>query len=349
MTNKPTIPTNNNELTNGAGYITTYDPTEADITEHQAALSITESQISDLQAYITDYTVTQSDVTAHQAALSITESQISDLQSYITDYTVTESDVTTHQAALSITESQISDLDHYTDTDARTAISLTTDSSSLTYNSSTGSFVYTDPTGSPLPANRIQIDVRNASGSTITAGSAVYISGTSGNNQLITLADADTTNPAMGIVVSDISNNSNGVIVTNGEITGFDTSAFSVNDTLYLSATAGELTNVRPSLQSQIVQNIARVVKVHSQTGIITVQGAGRANDVPNLSNKNVFIGTSSNGVEARQLTTADITEDASNLFYTDARAISAVENEATLDLTGQVTMSPRLRCNRLN
>jgi hypothetical protein len=30
------------------GYITTYDPTEADITQHQAALTITESQISDL-------------------------------------------------------------------------------------------------------------------------------------------------------------------------------------------------------------------------------------------------------------------------------------------------------------
>jgi hypothetical protein len=61
--------------------------------------------------------VSESDVTQHQAALSITESQISDLQSYITDYTVTEGDVTAHQAALSITESQISDLDKYTDSD----------------------------------------------------------------------------------------------------------------------------------------------------------------------------------------------------------------------------------------
>ena len=54
------------------------------VTQHQAALSITESQISDLQSYITGYTVTQSDVTSHQAALSITESQISDLGSYVT-------------------------------------------------------------------------------------------------------------------------------------------------------------------------------------------------------------------------------------------------------------------------
>jgi len=111
--NTPTIPTNNNELTNGAGYITDYTVTESDVTTHEAALTITESQISDLQSYITDYTVTEADVTAHESALTITESQISDLQSYITDYTVTESDVTAHESALTITESQISDLQSY--------------------------------------------------------------------------------------------------------------------------------------------------------------------------------------------------------------------------------------------
>ena len=51
--NKPTIPTNNNQLTNGAGYITGYTVTESDVTSHQSALSITESQISDLGTYLT--------------------------------------------------------------------------------------------------------------------------------------------------------------------------------------------------------------------------------------------------------------------------------------------------------
>jgi len=65
-----------------------------------STLSITESQISDLQSYLTaetndlsaavtwanvpDANITQSSVTQHQAALSITESQISDLQTYLT-------------------------------------------------------------------------------------------------------------------------------------------------------------------------------------------------------------------------------------------------------------------------
>ena len=121
--------------------------TEGMVTAHQAALSITESQISDLQSYLT--AVSEAQVTAHQTALSITESQISDFGTYLTtvafadltskpttlsgygitdaataaqgaladtalqSYTVTQSDVTTHQAALSVTESQISDLQSY--------------------------------------------------------------------------------------------------------------------------------------------------------------------------------------------------------------------------------------------
>ena len=76
--------------------------TQSSVTQHQAALSITESQISDLQTYLTaeandlstavtwanvpDANITQSSVTQHQAALSITESQISDLQSYLTTH-----------------------------------------------------------------------------------------------------------------------------------------------------------------------------------------------------------------------------------------------------------------------
>jgi hypothetical protein len=80
--------------------------TESSVTQHQAALSITESQISDLQTYLTTETndlssavtwanvpnanITESSVTQHQAALSITESQISDLQTYLTSYTETD-------------------------------------------------------------------------------------------------------------------------------------------------------------------------------------------------------------------------------------------------------------------
>jgi hypothetical protein len=99
------IPTAVSELTNDSGYITGYTVTQGDVTAHQASLSITESQISDLQSYLTaetndltavvtwanvpDANITQSSVTQHQAALSITESQISDLGTYLTASDIT--------------------------------------------------------------------------------------------------------------------------------------------------------------------------------------------------------------------------------------------------------------------
>jgi hypothetical protein len=49
----PTVPTILSSFTNDVGYITGYTVTQADVTQHQAALSITESQISDLQNYLT--------------------------------------------------------------------------------------------------------------------------------------------------------------------------------------------------------------------------------------------------------------------------------------------------------
>ena len=68
--------------------------------------------------YISDYTVTETDVTAHQAALTVTESQISDLGNYIeteSDPVFTAWDKST---GISITESQISDLGNYIETES---------------------------------------------------------------------------------------------------------------------------------------------------------------------------------------------------------------------------------------
>jgi len=75
--------------------------TQTSVVQHEAALTITESQISDLGAYLTaeandlsaavvwanipDANVPVTAVTQHQAALTVTESQISDLGSYLTD------------------------------------------------------------------------------------------------------------------------------------------------------------------------------------------------------------------------------------------------------------------------
>ncbi|MDY0143619.1 MAG: hypothetical protein RBR97_17175, partial [Bacteroidales bacterium] len=121
-------------------YISDYTVTESDVTSHQAALSITESQISDLGNYIE----TETDP-AVAANFDFTDAANGDLlqfngtkwvkvtPTYISDYTVTESDVTSHQAALSITESQISDLGNYIETETDPSVPIGTQIGEMQY------------------------------------------------------------------------------------------------------------------------------------------------------------------------------------------------------------------------
>ena len=133
--------TETNDLTSAVTWANVPDAniTQSSVTQHQAALSITESQISDLQSYLT--AETDPVFTAHTTS-SITDgtgllkndgagnwsydnstyltsyTETNDLSSAVTwanvpDANITQSSVTQHQAALSITESQISDLGSY--------------------------------------------------------------------------------------------------------------------------------------------------------------------------------------------------------------------------------------------
>ena len=107
---------------------------QSNVTQHQAALSITESQVSDLGAYLTDITGQSfgslSDVTITSIAngevlqwdgsawinrlLSELNIAASDITSgTFADARISQSSVTQHQASLTITESQISDLGAY--------------------------------------------------------------------------------------------------------------------------------------------------------------------------------------------------------------------------------------------
>lgn len=92
--------------------------------------------------------------------------------------------------------------------------------------------------------------VKNTTGSTITKGSVVYISGASGQTPTITkaIATSDPTSAqTLGIVAANIAHNATGSVQVLGVLTGLDTSAFADGDQLYLSAvTAGALTATKP-------------------------------------------------------------------------------------------------------
>ena len=74
-------------------------------------------------------------------------------------------------------------------------------------------------------ATQLQFTALNSTGSTLTKGSAVYVSGHTSETQV---ADADNTSaasmPAFGIVSDDILNGATGTIVIGGEVSGINTS-----------------------------------------------------------------------------------------------------------------------------
>lgn len=126
------------------------------------------------------------------------------------------------------------------------------------YDSSTATLSYYNDTTNNIVriGAQIQQQVRNSTGSTITKGSVVYISGATGQIGNITLAQANSyaASQVIGIVVQDIPNNTNGYVVTNGTIENIDTSTLTSGAQIYLSATtAGALTTTEPSTPNYAV------------------------------------------------------------------------------------------------
>ena len=126
------------------------------------------------------------------------------------------------------------------------------------YDSATASLAYYNNTTNNVVhiGQEIQQQVRNSTGSTITKGQIVYISGATGQIGNITLARANTyaASQVIGVANQDIPNNTNGWIVTQGTITNFDTSALTEGAPVYLSAsTAGAFTSTEPTTPNYAV------------------------------------------------------------------------------------------------
>ena len=182
---------------------------------------------------------------------------------------------------------------------------------------------YDDTAGTlTIDSDTIEELCKNGTGSTILKGTPVYQTGTAGNVMVISPADASSaaTMPAVGVLSQDLAAAAEGSLILMGRISGVDTSAFSEGDVIYV-ASGGGYTNVRPTGQSILVQNLGRVTKVHASNGGGVIMGAGRSNDVPNLTDGNIFIGNASGTYDKRAIVAADIsdlTATATELNYTD-------------------------------
>jgi hypothetical protein len=117
--------------------------------------------------------------------------------------------------------------------------------------------------------------VNNRTGSTLAKGTAVYLSGSQGNRITVAKAlgvtDAFSAN-TFGIVAESIANNQSGYIITEGLITGINTSALVEDSAVYLSPTvAGGLTSTKPQAPQHTVY-IGVCVKSNAGSGELFVK-----------------------------------------------------------------------------
>ena len=126
-------------------------------------------------------------------------------------------------------------------------------------------------------ATQVKLPVKNATGSTINKGAVVYISGATGSNALISLAEANsdvTSATTVGFLESTLLTGDHGLVVTAGVIAGIDTSLATEGDPVWLSPTTpgGVLYGLanKPLAPAHLVY-LGVVTRAHSTVGEIQV------------------------------------------------------------------------------
>lgn len=137
--------------------------------------------------------------------------------------------------------------------------------------------------------------VKNVSGGTLLKGTPVHAteSGAMGNVVGIIAASASdaSTMPATFVLNETLADEAEGEALASGFIQGVNTSGFEVGQVVYVGESGG-YTSVKPT-GSNLIQNLGVVTKVDATNGSGFVLGAGRANDVPNITSGYVWVGNS--------------------------------------------------------
>jgi len=146
------------------------------------------------------------------------------------------------------------------------------------------------------PASVLVEQVRNTTGATLTKGTAVYISGATGQIPTVSkaLAISDVTSAqTLGLITADLANNSNGFVTIIGLVANLDTSAYTDGQQLYLSPiTAGTLTATKPYAPQHLVY-MAVVAHAHPTQGklLVKVQNGYELDELHNVSAQSPITG----------------------------------------------------------
>lgn len=124
--------------------------------------------------------------------------------------------------------------------------------------------------------SQVKHTVLNTTGSTLLKGRAVYVSGANGTNMLVAYASnasEATSSKTLGLLAQNIANGASGFVVTEGLLSGLNTSTATAGDPVWLG-TSGQLLYgmaVKPSAPDHMV-SIGVVTRVNANNGEIFVK-----------------------------------------------------------------------------
>jgi hypothetical protein len=171
-------------------------------------------------------------------------------------------------------------------------------------------------------ADTLRTYVKNSSGSTISKGQVVYVTGSSGTNALIGLSSASTeagSSKTLGIAANTMTNNAFGYVIENGQLSNIDTSAATAGSSVWLGNTPGSYVFNSPPAEPSHSVYLGVVTKANVSTGeiLVKVQNGYELNEL-----HDVFVGgvstalplvysSTSSGWIAQELTSVGIADNA--------------------------------------
>ena len=192
----------------------------------------------------------------------------------------------------------------------------------------------------------------NTDNNSFQTGAALYISGSLTNDSRFRVSLANANNSSTMPVIGLKSGNNKAVtygLLRNISDTVFDSTGISyeAGQTIYASASnSGSLTNVKPSDNSDLIQNIGILKKYDSNNSAIFITGIGRSNDIPNASLVNYsdieyIYGKNDNNrfIRASTANISGISASFTNGSFTNISGdISNTTGYPTSSLTGTIT-----------
>jgi hypothetical protein len=126
-----------------------------------------------------------------------------------------------------------------------------------------------------INAETLRHMVKNTTGTTIPKGSAVYVSGATGDNALISLASASseaTSSKTLGITAESIATDAFGYVIEAGYLTGIDTSSTTAGASVWLGDTAGSIVFGAPPAEPSHSVYLGVVIRGQQNNGSLLVK-----------------------------------------------------------------------------